>query len=427
MKLWKKFALCMSLALLVTGCGNKDSKNPSSEGQSSKSGENVVRIAMWNPDQIATMKDIEKKYEEKNPGVDIQIEETTFKDHFTKLETQAQGDVMPDIFTMNGPNFIKFASNGVIEPLDDYLDKMGIKKEDYPEGLINLYTYDNHLYGIPKDWDLTALFYNKKLFDEKGVSYPNKDWTWDDFVKAAEQLTDKDKGIWGTSFKPATQEGYYDTIPQCGGYIINKDKTKSGYDTEEAYDGIQRWIDIGEKGYSPDLKTLTDTNDTDLFKAGKIAMIYSGSWRIPEYLGDENISKDIDLEIMPKIKERAATIHGLSYCLAKGSKNKDQALDFLAYLGSKEVNEMWAEKATVIPANNKVLETWEKSYPDKNLKAFVDELEYSVPYPVSKNTPVWNAYEEDAINEMYSFNKPVKDVLKDLAQKMNDALEKEQN
>ena len=67
----------------------------------------------------------------------------------------------------------------------------------------------------------------------------------------------------------------------------------------------------------------------------------------------------------------------------------------------------------------------EASYPDKNLKAFVDELEYSVPYPVSKNTPVWNQYESDAINEIFSLERPAKDSLKDLADNMNSALSEE--
>lgn len=419
MKLFKKAGIILAATLLMAGCGG------GKEGDNSGSSENVVRIAMWNPDQIAVMKEIEKKYEDQNPGVDIQIEETTFKDHFTKLETQAQGDVMPDIFTMNGPNFMKFVTNGVMEPLDDHLEQMNINKEDFPPGLIELYSYEDKLYGIPKDWDLTGLFYNKELFDEAGVEYPTEEWTWEDYSDAAEKLTDKEKGIWGTSFKPMTQEGFYDTIPAAGGFIINDEKTKSGYDTEEAADGIQRWIDLGEKGLSPDLQTLTDTQDKDLFKAGKIAMLYAGSWRIPEFFSDEAISAKVDVEVMPLIKERAATIHGLSYCLAKGSKNKDQALDFLAFLGSEEVNQMWAENGTVIPANNKVLDVWKESYPDKNLDAFIKELEYSVPYPVSNNTPVWNEMESDAINEMYSFERPVKEALADLANNMNDALEKE--
>ena len=107
MNLLKKISLILAVGIVATGCGGSKSNDGGSND--AKSG-NVVRIAMWNPDQIAIMKEIEKKYEEKNPGVDIQIEETTFKDHFQKLETQAQGDVMPDLFTMNGPNFMKFVT-----------------------------------------------------------------------------------------------------------------------------------------------------------------------------------------------------------------------------------------------------------------------------------------------------------------------------
>lgn len=424
MKAIKKMLFAVAAVTMLTGCSGNESKDKADNG-TSNNGKTVVRMAMWNPDQIEVMKEIEKKYEEKHPDIDIQIEETTFKDHFTKLETQAQGQVMPDIFTMNGPNFVKFVSNGVLEPLDEHMDKLNFKKEDFPKGLIDLYTYEGKLYGIPKDWDLTALFYNKEIFDQAGVEYPNENWTWDDFVKAAEKLTNKEKGIWGTSAKSMTQEGIYDTIPQSGGYIISEDKKKSGYDSPEAEAGVKRWTELIEKGISPDLKTLTDTPDNDLFKAGKIAMVYLGSWRVPEFFGDASFKDKVDLQIMPLIKKRAATIHGLSYALAKDSKNKDAALDFMAYLASKEVNELWASKGTVIPALNESLKTWEASYPDKNLKAYVDELEYSVPYPVSKNTPVWNQYENDAINEIFSLERPAKDSLKDLADKMNDALSKE--
>lgn len=418
-KILTTIALCLS----ITACGASDNQDNGSA--TANNDDNVVRLAMWDTNQEKVMKEIAADYEKENPGTKIQIEMGSFKDHFTKLETQASGSVMPDIFFMNGPNFMKFASNNVLEPIDDLVDSKKIDLSDYPQSLIDLYTYDGKLYGLPKDWDLTALWYNKEMFDDAGVDYPTDEWTWDDMADAAEKLTNKEKGVWGIASQVATQEGLYDTIPQSGGFIISEDMKKSGYDTPEALDGTQRWIDFIEKEQSPDVQTQTDTKGPELFKAEKVAMIYAASWNVPEFMNSDNIKDKVDLVVMPKIKERAATIHGLSYALAANSKNKEKAKEFLTYLGSKEVNDKWAKSGAVIPANEKSLDIWKDSFPNINLQAFVDELEYAVPYPVSKNTSKWNEMETNYLNEMFSLQTKPEDALKSLAEDMNQALAEE--
>ncbi|MDD7306236.1 MAG: sugar ABC transporter substrate-binding protein [Peptoniphilaceae bacterium] len=418
-----KLLAAIGLCLTITACGSK--KEDTGSQQATTDDSNAVRIAMWDTNQEKVMKEIVKDFEKANPDIKVQIEMATYKDHFTKLETQSSGSVMPDIFFMNGPNFIKFASNNVLEPLDDLVKSGDIDIKSFPQSLVDLYTYDGKIYGIPKDWDLTALWYNKELFDKAGVEYPTDEWTWDDMAAAAEKLTDEKNGVYGIAAQAFTQEGLYDTIPQCGGFIISEDMKKSGYDTPEALDGTQRWIDFIEKKQSPDLQTMTDTKGVELFKAGKVAMIYSASWNIPEYMNSDNIKDKVDLVVMPKIKERAATIHGLSYAIAAQSKNKENAKTFLKYLASQEVNDKWADSGAVIPANQKSLDKWLKSYPNINLKAFVDELEYAKPYPISKNTSKWNELENNALNDMFSLQKKPEEVLKDLAEKMNQALSEE--
>ncbi len=51
------------------------------------------------------------------------------------------------------------------------------------------------LYGIPNEIDVYALNYNKKLFEAAGIAEAPK--TWDEFLAAAEKLTDKSKGQQG--------------------------------------------------------------------------------------------------------------------------------------------------------------------------------------------------------------------------------------
>ena len=47
------------------------------------------------------------------------------------------------------------------------------------------------VYGLPWIAQPVVLYYNKDIFDEMGVEYPNPDWTWDDFKAAAIALTNE--------------------------------------------------------------------------------------------------------------------------------------------------------------------------------------------------------------------------------------------
>lgn len=423
MNIFKKASMILLAGLMLTSCGSNNDSNGNTQ---TADGKQTVRFAMWDKNQEKIMKEIADKYMAEHEDVDVQVELGTYKDHFTKLETQSQGDVMPDIFFMNAPNFLKFASNDVLEPLDDIISEKNINMDDFPDALKDMYKYEDHQYGIPKDWDLGALWYNKEIFDEAGVDYPTNDWTWDDMVEAAGKIKESNiEGVWPMAAPADTQTIVYDTIPQAGGYVINEEKTKSGYDSPEAIEGVKVWVDLIEEGLSPNLQTLEDTKPVELFKAGKLAMVIEATWNVPEFMQDDNIKDKIDIVQYPYVKERAVTIHGLSYCMPKSSADNEAAKDFLAYLASPEINDLWAESGTVIPANENSLDKWLNSYPDVNLKAFTDQLQYSHIYPYSKNTSVWNAYEAEELKLIWSGSKTVEEGLKDLATQMNEALDSE--
>lgn len=423
MNIFKKASMILLAGLMLTSCGSNNDSNGNTQ---TADGKQTVRFAMWDKNQEKIMKEIADKYMAEHEDVDVQVELGTYKDHFTKLETQSQGDVMPDIFFMNAPNFLKFASNDVLEPLDDIISEKNINMDDFPDALKDMYKYEDHQYGIPKDWDLGALWYNKEIFDEAGVDYPTNDWTWNDMVEAARKIKESNiEGVWPMAAPADTQTIVYDTIPQAGGYVINEEKTKSGYDSPEAIEGVKVWVDLIEEELSPNLQTLEDTKPVELFKAGKLAMVIEATWNVPEFMQDDNIKDKIDIVQYPYVKERAVTIHGLSYCMPKSSADNEAAKDFLAYLASPEINDLWAESGTVIPANENSLDKWLNSYPDVNLKAFTDQLQYSHIYPYSKNTSVWNAYEAEELKLIWSGSKTVEEGLKDLATQMNEALDSE--
>ena len=161
----------MVAALALAGCS-------SSGGQD---GPTTLNYTIWDQNQEPALREVADEFEALNPNVDVEITVIPSKDYWTKIQTQMSAGTGPDVFWVNGPNFQLYASNGQLAPLDD----TGIETGDYPESLVDLYTYDGSLYGAPKDFDTIGVYYNKALFDEAGLEYPAAGWTWAEIGRAS--------------------------------------------------------------------------------------------------------------------------------------------------------------------------------------------------------------------------------------------------
>ena len=48
---------------------------------------------------------------------------------------------------------------------------------------------------------------------------------------------------------------------------------------------------------------MTETSPQDLFQSGRVAMVFQGSWMIPQFMKNDAIKDKIDIAPMPKIKK----------------------------------------------------------------------------------------------------------------------------
>src|SRR5699024_4293935 len=87
---------------------------------------------------------------------------------------------------------------------------------------------DGKIYGVPKDKDTIALLYNKELFDQAGVEYPSRNWTWDDLESASQKIYDA-TGKYGYMAYAHDQVGYWNFVYQNGGTILNEEGTEATY------------------------------------------------------------------------------------------------------------------------------------------------------------------------------------------------------
>ncbi|WP_375387542.1 ABC transporter substrate-binding protein [uncultured Amnibacterium sp.] len=137
--------------------------------------------------------------------------------------------------------------------------------------------------GFPALVDNISLLYNKTLFDEAGVAYPTDQWTWDDFRKAAQQLTDTSTDTYGYAYSVSGSEDttwqFWPHLWQQGGEILSTDGKKAAFDSAAGVQGLTLLRDMAVTDKSVYLDQ-TDTKYGQLFAGGRIAMMTSGPWQL---------------------------------------------------------------------------------------------------------------------------------------------------
>ncbi|MFJ3030014.1 ABC transporter substrate-binding protein [Curtobacterium sp. NPDC087080] len=418
-------AAAVSAVALLAGCSSASSAgSDSGTGTVAKDTKADLTYAVWDQNQVDAIKANIKGFNEEYPDITVNVDVTPYANYFTKLQTQGSSNTLPDLFWMNGPNFQLYAGNGKLAPITGAVESGAIDPSKYSKALDDLYTYDGKQYGVPKDFDTIGVWVNKALFEKAGVPLPSKDWTWQDFQDTAAELSQKLKGdgAYGAAGGMDGQTTYYDTIFQAGGSVV--DDGKSEYDTKAAQEGIRFWTDLIASGASPTIKQLTDTTADQWFTAGKLAMYQGGSWFRSALIGTD-MEQDVVVYPLPKGKEQATVIHGVSNVVAEGSKNKAAAQALQAYLASKPAQQQQGDMGAVIPAYEGTQDAFTKTMPDADLQVFLDAVDYAKPLPVSKNTAAWNTLETNLLPSAFDGSRPVDQVTAELAKEMDAALAKE--
>lgn len=354
---------------LLAGCGSKE--------EGGKDGKVELVMSVWDSDQEPVMKQMAEAYTKEHPNVTIKTQLTTWSEYWTKLEASATGGSAPDIITMNVMHVEEYADAGILMDLTEAESKSDLKvHENFPEPLVDGYTVEGKLYGIPKDFDTNAVFYNKEIFDQAGVAYPTDEWTFEDFRAKCEELqaAGLPEGVYPTAInRNSGQTTYYAAVNANGGYILNEDNTKSGWDQPETIAAIEPWLALVKDGLSPTLQQMSDTDPDAMFQGGQLAMYFSGNYMIPSY--NKTIEGKFGIAKRPTFNGKDADImNGLAFSVSANTKHPEEATDFALWLGSEEAQKIQGQSGTVISARNDCQEYYTETYPDLNLQVFLDNV-----------------------------------------------------
>lgn len=351
----------------------------------------TLRYAVWDRNQLPAEQEIAKRFEKENPNIKISIELTPSAQYFVKLDSAAAGGVAPDIFWINMPYFVQYAKNGIMQPLTPYITGSGVQLNNIVASSVKAYQYDGQQMAIPRDVDSIAVWYNKKLFDQAGVSYPTNDWSWDDLKNKATALK---TGLKGSAFPLVMdlsidgQDSYMNLLFQNGNHIVPKDGQPTDIANDKSIWVYQQLQSMMKDGLMPSAQQMSEVKTENIFQSNRAAMVYAGSWLAAPFAGNPLINDHIGVVMMPKIERQSGVAHSLAFAMSANSAHKQEAWKYIEFMSS-EASQTELAKA-VIPANKLAAKAWAAEIKKVDVTPYIDTLNVTEAYPTAgTNTPKW--------------------------------------
>ena len=362
-----------------------------------------------------------EEYEEAT-GITIETEVTPFSEYFTKLQTTAAGGIAPDLWNMSTAYLPQFAELGVITDISDLAkaDKT-FDWDDYHEVAVDECSYKGTLYRLPLGLYPAIFYYNKTMFDEAGLDYPNDNWTWEDLRNAAIELTkdtnsDGTVDQWGFLVSKAMQVGWSSFVWQNGGEIINEAKTRAMIDRPEAVEAIQFLVDLMTVDkVSPGIEAAEQLGDP--FLTGQVAMAVNGIWKLNPYSGIEDFEWAVAM--LPKQKQYATSTIGGGYTIFKDSEHKEDAFAVMKYITEKSQS----QKSPGVPSMKKNMELYYEWWSGvDNIKAVGRMIEHGHTLHITLDWSKWVAAAETEVSLALLGKKTAEEACRDAAKAINDVL-----
>ncbi|MBV7328306.1 extracellular solute-binding protein [Chloroflexi bacterium TSY] len=278
--------------------------DPSDDGTPELDGVEVRFATDWvEGARGATMDAALDIWSDQNPEVAISLESID-GDYFENLQRQFSSETIADVILFEGVLGAEFIDEGLIADLSPTLDALGIDFATWRPGPVDIFLQSGKVYAIPFQLTPALWFYNKTLFEEKGVALPDGTWDWTQTLEGAKQLTDAPHtyGMW-TDVDMFHQYGALG-LANSDHHWVNENYTETLIGEEDFAASIRWFIStVQEHHVSPLLSEEDDllTDDaSNLFATGKIGMTTGNAGSIGAYIQD--IGDRFEWDVMPTPK-----------------------------------------------------------------------------------------------------------------------------
>ena len=369
----------------------------------------TLRYCLWDQNQAPAYQTILDNFSKENPGVNVQLELLPWGDYWTKLTTEVAGGDAPDLITMFVVQFKTLQSKGVFVPINDFIKRDKVDMTKYNASAVDTFKIGGKMYGLPKDFDTQAIFYNKDLLQKAGYSQYPTDLTWDpvtggSYVKFLQSLTVDKNG------KHPNESGFdprdivqYGLLPvdrtffpidgpvatfaaANGGKIYNPNTGALTFDERKTLESLKYWWNMFNKWYvCPPISVIATTGAEAMFYSQIGATWVNGPWMTLAINDKAGFKWGIARNPKGPIGQSVTRANSLVDVIYQGSKYKEEAWKLLKYIATKPGQDILGETGTVIPAYSDSSPKYLDYYKGKGLDAsiFVDAYHGNAVFPLN--------------------------------------------
>jgi multiple sugar transport system substrate-binding protein len=316
--------------------------------------------------QIDALNALQKDFETANPDVKIHFTYVPFGELVSRTLQMAAVHKPPAISAVDNPDVLRVAKAGILKDISADVAKIQVWSDIYP-GPKAAVTEGSKVYGVPIGSNSLALYYNKKLLTDGGVSNPPQ--TWEQLTDAAAKTTKSP--VYGIAFSAVnTEEATWQWEP----FLWSNGGTLSDLSSQSAQVALQLWVDWVKKGYSS--KDVVNWNQGDVpneFISGRAATMVMGPWQLA------NVKKsgvDFGIVTIPVPKEGSKPVVPLGgevWCVLKGDpKVEAAAVKFIQFTQDPERLRKICDTFNYISSIQSVAKAQGEANPE--LQPFVDQM-----------------------------------------------------
>ena len=372
----KSISLILTTAMLATtlaGCGSSAASAPSSQAKESEkasavstaastaaasstaakdtaSGDKVkITYAQWGNDtETAACQKVADKFNSEQDKIEVEVVKIDYDNYISKLNTMATAGELPDTAIMSEAGTLTFAKNGLLADISSMygdgdskpLDSLTFKYQGKPVA----YSAANEVLNLWYNQDLLKQVCDKEGLKIEDVTPPataDGAWTWDQFVKVAQELTVDVNGNNALSpkFDPDNVDIYgctVNTLPwqlevwakSNGGGFYSADGTSCTINSKETTEALQAVADLSLKYHcAPPVSDASTALSTSL-GSGKVVMATDGAWNVGTYLGPDAKFK-YSVGVLPYFKDKVTICTGGPNVVFASTKHPQEAMTWL--------------------------------------------------------------------------------------------------